>query len=56
VPQSEIIASSNLLPQIADLDDFDLAVRRVQAGAIVEVTVTRATKPVKLKVTLDVPC
>jgi S1-C subfamily serine protease len=41
--------------QITSLDDFDLALRRVSAGDEVPITVLRAGKPVKLKVTLGVP-
>jgi hypothetical protein len=41
--------------KITGLDDFDLALRRVNAGDEVPVTVLRAGKEVKLKVTLGVP-
>ncbi len=41
--------------KITNLDDFDLALRRVNAGDTVDITVTRARKEVKLKVTLGVP-
>jgi S1-C subfamily serine protease len=41
--------------KITGLDDFDLALRRFNAGDTIDVTATRAGKPVKLKVTLGVP-
>ncbi len=41
--------------KITGLDDFDLALRRFSAGDTIDVTATRAGKPVKLKVTLGVP-
>jgi hypothetical protein len=41
--------------KITNLDDFDLALRRVSSGDTVDVTVLRAGNPVKLKVTLGVP-
>jgi Peptidase family M28/PDZ domain/PA domain len=41
--------------KITGLDDFDLALRRYQAGDTIDVTATRAGNPVKLKVTLGVP-
>jgi S1-C subfamily serine protease len=41
--------------KIPGLHDFDLALRRVSAGETVEITVTRAGKPVKLKVMMGVP-
>ncbi len=41
--------------KITGLDDFDLALRLVSAGDTIDVTVTRAGKPVKLKVTLRLP-
>jgi hypothetical protein len=40
--------------KVAGLDDFDLALRRFSSGDTIEVTVTRAGKPVTLKVTLGV--
>jgi hypothetical protein len=41
--------------KITGLDDFDLALRRFQAGETINVTATRAGNPVKLKVTLGTP-
>jgi Peptidase family M28/PDZ domain/PA domain len=41
--------------KITGLDDFDLALRRFSSGDTVPVTVLRAGKPTKLKVTLGVP-
>jgi hypothetical protein len=41
--------------KVTGLDDFDLALRRFQAGDVVDVVVVRDGKEVALKVTLDPP-
>ncbi|MCH7686511.1 MAG: M20/M25/M40 family metallo-hydrolase, partial [Planctomycetes bacterium] len=41
--------------KITDLSDFDLALRKFSAGDVIEVTVLRNGKKVKLKVTLSKP-
>ena len=41
--------------KIGNLEDFDLALRKFSPGDVIEVTVVREEKEVKLKVTLDKP-
>lgn len=41
--------------KIGNLEDFDLALRKFSPGDVIEVTVVREEKEIKLKVTLDKP-